>query len=232
MNNLKATKKWSISDTIFVLAAYILAWFILGMFLPYDVDQISHYMPLFFFEETLDSFLLMGLTFYCLLKKRGGALRDIGLVRVTRVQNWFLGIGVGICVWGFSFSLDKLTEWLFGPSSAEHPYTIVIGRATTPGDYILISLVAVVLAPLSEEIFFRGFMYPAFRERYDIHVGALITSGIFALAHVNPMWFPSAFVAGLALTYLYELSGSLVGSIVAHGLGTLLTFLELVYFLR
>lgn len=229
MRSPGTTQKWYISDVVSVIVLYIIIWAILGIFLPESVDRPRQFTRLFYLEEIFDAFLLIGLTFYVLINRRRAKLSDIGFVGMTRLRNWLIGSAIGIGTWIVTGSLDKIILRYFGPSSFEHPYTVMIKNIRNPADYALLLIVATILGPLSEEIFFRGFFYPPLRARYGVHIAVLISSGIFALAHVNPLWFPSVLIAGMALTYLFEFTGSLVGPIVAHSLASFMTFLKLTY---
>lgn len=77
---------------------------------------------------------------------------------------------------------------------------------------------AVVLAPLAEEIFFRGLMQSMFRKYLSRPwVAIFATSAIFAALHpVNTI--PALLVLSLGLGYVYERSGRLVGPILMHAL--------------
>ncbi len=75
---------------------------------------------------------------------------------------------------------------------------------------------AVVLAPLVEEMFFRGFLFPAFRQRYGWVKALLLSSGLFALAHGDPAAFIPIFLLGCVLAYVYHRSGSIWPGIILH----------------
>ncbi len=73
-------------------------------------------------------------------------------------------------------------------------------------------LVFVVLAPLSEELFFRGLGFAAFGA-YAVP----LTAALFALAHALPVLLLPVFVAGLALGELRRRTGSIVPGLIVHG---------------
>jgi membrane protease YdiL (CAAX protease family) len=88
---------------------------------------------------------------------------------------------------------------------------------------LLLSAFAVVifLAPLAEEVFFRGVLYNAVKRKLGVLGGILLTSALFSLLHTYDSSFflvgflPVAILGG-ALAYLYEKTGSLVPSITLH----------------
>lgn len=73
-----------------------------------------------------------------------------------------------------------------------------------------------ILGPWFEEVFFRGFIYPAFRNRLGSVRAVVAVSLIFAALHAHGIAFVPIFVLGLALNILYERSGSIVPGAVLH----------------
>ncbi|MEE9285847.1 MAG: type II CAAX endopeptidase family protein, partial [Dehalococcoidia bacterium] len=61
------------------------------------------------------------------------------------------------------------------------------------------SLLAVVVAPLAEETFFRGFVFTGLRRRLGLRGAAVAASGLFALAHIQPISYVPIFMIGLVL---------------------------------
>ena len=68
---------------------------------------------------------------------------------------------------------------------------------------------AVVVAPLVEEVIFRGYLYPVFKRFSDRFLAAIVTSMMFALVHGNVPGTLPLFALALMLTIAYELTGCL-----------------------
>lgn len=82
---------------------------------------------------------------------------------------------------------------------------------------LLVALLAAgVVAPLTEEMFFRGFMFPAFRDRLGEAGGIAASAAVFAVAHWQPLALPALFALGALLAWLYQKTGSLWPGIVLH----------------
>ena len=80
---------------------------------------------------------------------------------------------------------------------------------------------AVVLAPVAEEMFFRGLLQSMLKRRLHgrAWVAILIASAVFAIAHINqPQAIPSLFLLSVALGYNYERTGRLTGPILMHAI--------------
>ncbi len=84
--------------------------------------------------------------------------------------------------------------------------------------------VVVLLAPFAEEVFFRGFLLPAFANRWGLLAGAIISSGLFAISHVAPGSIVPAFMSGMLFAWLYHRTGSLWNTTIAHGAQNALAF--------
>ena len=104
-----------------------------------------------------------------------------------------------------------------GISPAEQPIVQLV-RQGSVFTIILLAPIMIVLAPLGEELCFR---YAVFK-KLEYHAGpfpaALLTSLLFAGAHLNLQVFPSLFLLGLWLCTLYRRTGSLLAPVVAHSL--------------
>ena len=84
-------------------------------------------------------------------------------------------------------------------------------------------LYAIVIAPIGEELFFRGVLFRAFRDRYGFLVGALSSAVGFGLIHYIPgpaidaaLLMIVMFLTGLGLCFIYEQRGTIVAPIAAH----------------
>ncbi|MBI4201232.1 MAG: CPBP family intramembrane metalloprotease [Chloroflexi bacterium] len=75
---------------------------------------------------------------------------------------------------------------------------------------------AVLVAPAAEEVFFRGFLLPAFVARWGFAPGAVLVSLLFAMSHGVPALLAPAFISGLLLAWLYRRTGSLWNCVLAH----------------
>lgn len=90
----------------------------------------------------------------------------------------------------------------------------------------LVALVAtVVVAPLTEEALFRGFLLRGLRRAHGPAVALVATSLLFALAHASLWRLPPAFAAGLALGAVSLAARSTVPALLAHGAYNAVPFL-------
>ena len=85
-----------------------------------------------------------------------------------------------------------------------------------PLTIVLTAILACVVGPVAEEVFFRGVLFGALR-RHTSRAVAMLTSGaLFAAVHTNLIGFVPILILGCLLADLYERSGSLLSPIAVH----------------
>ena len=80
----------------------------------------------------------------------------------------------------------------------------------------LTALLACVVGPVAEELFFRGVFYAALRQRNARVVSMLISGSLFSLIHTNHVGFLPILALGCLLAYLYERTRSLLAPMAVH----------------
>lgn len=138
-----------------------------------------------------------------------------------------LGVGGGILVL-FTAGLVQLAMRSLGVQQTQLlDYTWV--RQLPAAQFGLIWIAGAILAPLAEELFFRGILFRAYLDTKGPLVAYALSSLIFSLLHLNLQAAPALFVLGLLLAWLYRRTGSLTPAIIAHGFNNAIAFLILRY---
>jgi uncharacterized protein len=101
-----------------------------------------------------------------------------------------------------------------------------LGAGSSVGLTILIGVLVVGLAPIAEEVFFRGFFYGALRTRFSFMAAALIDGAVFGVVHAGtgPQAIPPLIILGFAFCVAYEATGSILPGIVLHALNNMVAF--------
>ncbi|MFM1770709.1 MAG: hypothetical protein RJA22_3238 [Verrucomicrobiota bacterium] len=92
----------------------------------------------------------------------------------------------------------------------------VMELALSPGRRTLFLLASLVLAPVAEEILFRGILYPAIKQQGHPRLALAASAVLFSAIHFNQLAFIPFIVLAVLLTLLYERTGSLLAPILAH----------------
>ena len=100
----------------------------------------------------------------------------------------------------------------------------LVGSAHGPFPVLLLVLSTVVMAPLTEELFFRGLFLRGLQRRLGAAVAAVVSAAVFAAVHLDAMAFPGLFLFGLLAAALALATGRL-GPVWAFHAGFNLTTL-------
>jgi membrane protease YdiL (CAAX protease family) len=173
---------------------------------------------------------------YGTLGVHGGAL--VGVLVFLRLHGltWRTGLGLRIenagsaFRWGLGAAVVFLpVAWVLGQLSVlmleafgiEAPQQSVVKllqELRSPVMRVYLGVFALFLAPIAEEVLFRGIMYPALKQVGLPRAALWITSLLFAAIHINLMSFVPLLVLALVLVFVYERTDNLLAPILAHSL--------------
>ena len=125
-----------------------------------------------------------------------------------------LGLGCGLLIGAYlGILLHNLILLGLGIDTQGEAILRLIEMLDSP---VWFFLVGVVFAPFVEEIFFRSFLFQGFRQKYGWVRAMLLSSAIFAAAHLDPASLIPTFVLGLVIAYLFHRSNSIWPGIILH----------------
>ncbi len=81
---------------------------------------------------------------------------------------------------------------------------------------IILILGGTLVAPIVEELLFRGFIFTGLYHRLGWKRAMIISSALFAIVHITPTSFLPIFILGSLFAYLYHVSGSILPGILLH----------------
>ncbi len=168
-----------------------------------------------------------------------------GLTRAERRAGWTwsgrgiwreMGAGVvgyfaGVPLIAVGMGLSAFLQRLAGGTDMSHPMVEAVGSPLPV--LILLGFLAVVWAPVTEELVFRGAFHAAWRRRFGVLTSALGGALVFAAVHPQG-WaaIPALGSVGVVLTLLREWRGSLVAPVTAHALNNGTLFVIMLLLLR
>lgn len=108
--------------------------------------------------------------------------------------------------------IDNWVRWLIPPGPSFRQLMSLLERASLP----LVLAAAVLVAPVSEELIFRGVLLRGFLENYGWWTAILLSSLLFAFIHLNPWQAVSGFFIGCLFAWFVARTGSLLPAIAGH----------------
>jgi membrane protease YdiL (CAAX protease family) len=134
---------------------------------------------------------------------RAGGQRAILLA----IPVWVLGLT----------AVTGLTAVLFNSGRPVPGNTTGLFRGRPSIAMLALALLGVaVLAPICEEVFFRGMLYQYLRGRLPVVAAIALSAAVFAALHFLPLLFPILLFMGIMLAVVFETSRSLYASIGFH----------------
>lgn len=114
------------------------------------------------------------------------------------------------------FFILLVTQYIFG-KAPEQPLMTFLRTHSDFTDRAILIFTAVILAPVTEEIIFRGYIYGTIRRYAGRWCGLLLSAALFATIHAHIPSLVPLFALAVCLTLAYEYSGSLWTTMLMHG---------------
>lgn len=168
------------------------------------------------------------------IHRRKSTLRAIGWKRIRLSDPLLTLAGFGVYFIAYAVVLALATN-LFPGINVNQKQELGFDNTTGDTNLVLTFLSLVVLPPVVEETVFRGFVYTGLRNKMKPILAALITSALFATAHLEfgsgkPLLWVAAldtFTLSLVLCYLRQTTDSLWPGILLHALKNGIAFISL-----
>ena len=147
--------------------------------------------------------------------KRGSSLAEDVTLELDNLNRKKLLLLL-ITGFGFGFFFSALVTVIPFPEFLISDYNRASDNLTNGTDPFLALLSTSLLAPVTEELVFRGYMLNRLLAWFDEKKSILITSIVFALCHVSLIWIVYAFLMGVLLTKVSMEEDNIAYSIVLH----------------
>ena len=206
------------------LGVYIGAFFIAGLATLPIFRLIGDEDLATMVGSLLAAIVIVGLLLLWLSRGHPGWLRELGLPAPwgpdARAGILF-GIGLyPVMVLLLGLLLTLLFQLVTGdPVRAPEQ----VPQGLSPAGVAFTLVYGIVVAPVGEELFFRGVLFRSIRDRHGFWLGALASGAAFGLIHYIPgpvsdsLLLMSVMVfTGIGFAYIYERRGSIVAPIAAH----------------
>ncbi|GBE29301.1 MAG TPA: CPBP family intramembrane metalloprotease [Bacteroidetes bacterium] len=132
----------------------------------------------------------------------------------VQLLSYSLLIGLGVAVIGDEIS--RLVDLVF-PFPAEMAYGIQrMMQMDTMVDFLTMGLTVVLIAPIVEEMLFRGFFQRYFEAKRGVTSGVMVTSALFAMYHFNIYWLIPILLMATVMGAMAWRAESVMPSIIVH----------------
>jgi uncharacterized protein len=146
-----------------------------------------------------------------------GRLDRLGIFASSRLSDAeTLLTGVALVFGAMAFTWVYTTYVIPGAEMQDQMKAML--NAIPPGFFntALKFLAVAIIAPVIEEVLFRGYLQTAFTNLMNPHAAIWLAAFLFAMVHMQPMALPALMVLGAAFGYFYHRTGSLAMNIGLH----------------
>ena len=210
-------------------AALLVGWFGLNVVASLHAEQTSSFRSKDLFLTGAFSLAVL-LVLTALLQLRGfsvtslGGFSRLGFGRIVSTAAVLL-----FAAYPLLFVADGVSRWFIDGGSSRQQIIEMFTTSDTIQQRILIIVLAIAIAPMTEEFIFRFFLYGVLKRYFGRGAGLVLNSLLFAAVHVHLPSFGPLFLLGSCLTLAYEWSGSILVPMTMHALFNFLTLSALAF---
>lgn len=132
----------------------------------------------------------------------------IAIAPVTVVMMWAIFAGLQAVGW-----MDLLER--LGVEQVQDT-VVIFQEEKDMAVLVLMAIAAMIVAPVCEEVVFRGYLYPVAKKYAGPWVAGIATALIFSAVHGSMSALLPLFIFGMVLVLLYELTGSIWAPMAVH----------------
>ncbi len=142
---------------------------------------------------------------------------SLGLGFIGGSLAFWLAVASGLVSQGMFGGLAEVERWLQG-------FFDVNVKDVTGVDMLIAGIIIIIVAPICEELFFRGYLYPAMRGRMGLWGAVFLNGLLFSVVHFSLFGLIGRTLAGAIFCLLYEYNDNLWSPIAAHALNNFVAF--------
>ena len=212
---------WGIRATLFAVLISIVTPIIISIGVAYILRNISGFIPDYqiaqmyvLFMSFITQVVMLGSVWFIAIHRKQTNVSSLG-IKKPELHLLLRFVPFGILLTLLVPIVYALTKAIFNIENFQ-PSTLPEAITENQESLLIFGFMAIFIAPVVEEIFFRGFVYPSLANRYGVIVSAIITSCLFGLAHIVAANAIIAFFIGLILVYVYHQTTNLLTPILVH----------------
>lgn len=215
-----------------LLISHLISWTVGSMIPHHLTESKSNVLYVSWVNLLMQTVALLALVF-CFFKWLPHLLKKILVPHEQSATDWAKAIFMGVlgCIIALplvhlaSNTFDLVMNWFFNVAAMPDQQAVKYLKSAmdTPLSFLLAFLSIVVLAPLLEELLFRGFLQNWLKNYLGRAGSILLTSLIFSCFHystsqglANISVISSLFVLAIFLGFIYERQQNLIASVAMH----------------
>lgn len=209
---------WGIRDVAVALIAVFFAFCVtvgvtVGLFIALDLSERGRIVAGLATNAGLEIMAVL-IVLHIVVRWRHGGFGDLGFRPFPVSRLWWVG-GFFLAAYAILVAYFAIVQGL-GITWLEPRQQVPEGTFDSTLSVAVAAMAVVAVAPFTEELFFRGFIFAGLAGRVGVPAAAVVSGLLFSLVHGQPGLVLPFTLIGVLLAYVYYKSGSLWVSILAH----------------
>ena len=129
-------------------------------------------------------------------------------------------VGSGLCLLAAAYPLiiaiGQVSESMLGDDLEQQEVVEFFLNTTDGSSRVLVIVLAIVVAPVAEELIFRGYLHGVLKRFFGTGWAIFVTAALFAFVHGEPSLLAIFFVLAVCLSLSYEATGSILVPMTMH----------------
>jgi len=157
-------------------------------------------------------------------------VQNMFALRSAKIYDILLSICLAIIVGALATEFVNFLIYMWPSNTPEGLEEINRNLRQSRGNLLITFLVAVcIIAPIMEEFIFRGVLWWALEKFISPNLVLVITSILFAIAHLDTLHIIAVFPLGVLFGYLRQKTGSIWPPMIAHATNNILASITLIF---
>lgn len=223
MDHIPEKPEWSLLDFIVIYAGiFVVAalWNMNGELISATLIKSGlsdDILTLFSFSFAVQFTITLFFIWLVVIRGHRISFVQLGIRQASLTDLIKYGLLGGLLLFFIIILLSYPLQWL-QPELEPHIFEGMIHSATGWPQLLWLLLIGAVLVPFSEELLYRGVLYPLLRHPLGTRWGIAAAGLIFGLVHWDFYRTIPLAVGGAILCYIYEKTGSIFVTTLAHGI--------------
>ncbi len=164
----------------------------------------------------LQSVVMVAVVYLIAVRWRGVSWSALG-IRAPPRQWWIRAIALAVLALFLVAGVNVLVALVVGELPLNPQIKMIAPAGFSWFGLVSVLFMAGVVAPLAEELVFRGVLYRWMRIHWGLPTGVIVSALCFGALHGIPWLIPALTAVGVLLALIYERSGSLWPAVLTHG---------------
>jgi membrane protease YdiL (CAAX protease family) len=222
VDHIPEKPEWCLFDFIVIYASIIIVaalWNMNGEWLSTALIKSGlsdDILTLFLFSFAVQFTITLLLIWLVIIRRQGISFVQLGIRRTSFKDFIKYGLVGGMLLLLIIVSLSYPLQW-WQPELEPQVFEEMLHSAGSWPQLLLLLVIGSILAPFSEELLYRGVLYPLLRYPLGTGWGMAAAGLVFGVAHWDAYRTIPLAVGGAILCYIYEKTGSIFVTTLAHG---------------